>query len=266
MAICCPKSIKACALRITRLNADGVPLDPLTPNSRIQTAGFVSLSLSPDVESGDSLEIANKCGDICITDRGCDRLKGFSLELKLCGIPLPVLEMLTDATLLSDENGDFTGAAIRESKSKFCSDPVMLELWTKNVERGSCGVDGVPTNLWVHWLLPKTIKWTLTGSVEFSNGPTEFTLSGYAENNPNFYPSFPGPTFASYVPGGGDPAGYPTGDPPPVLPSDVSADPWTLADQAAIQGAGGLAWKCVSALPTPIDDCSYVPTDAFSGE
>lgn len=265
MAICCPKSIKACALRITRLNATGVPLDPLTPNSRIQTAGFMSLSLSPDVEAGDSLEVANECGDICITDRGCDRLKGFTLELKVCGVPLTVLEMLTDATLLADDLGNFTGAAIRESKSKFCSEPVMLELWTRNADRGTCDISGTPTNLWVHWILVKTIKWTITGSLEFASGPTEFTLSGYAENNPNFYPSYPRSEFASYVPGGGDPASYPTGAPPPVLPDGISPDPWTLADQAAIQAAGSLAWKCVDVLPSPLNDCDYAPYTASPG-
>jgi len=262
MAICCPKSIKACALRITRLGESDVPLDPLTPNSRIQTAGFMELTLAPDISQGDVLEIANQCGDICITDRGCDRLKGFTIELRVCGVPLTVLEMLIGATLLDDGSGNFVGGALRETKSIYCSDNKMLELWTKNAEKGSCDANGTPTNLWIHWLLPRTLKWEVSGGLNFNSGPLEFTLSGYAENNPNFYPSYPGADFASYVPGGGDPAGFPTGPPPPTLPDGIAADPWSVADQAVIQSAGPLVWKCVGALPSPLDDCAYAPSDA----
>jgi len=262
MAICCPKSIKACALRITRLGASNAPLDPLTPNSRIQTAGFMELNLSPDIEVGDRTDISSQCGDICITQNDCDALKGFDLELKLCGVPLTVLEMLAGTTLLDDGNGNFIGGAIREGRSDQCSDAKMIELWTKNADRGSCDVDGQPTNLWIQWLLPRTIKWEITGSLNFASGPLEFTLSAYAENNPNFYPSLPGPTFASYVPGNGDPLGLPTGAPPVVLPDGLAADPWSLTDQAVIQGAGPLIWKCVDALPSPVADCDYLPYES----
>jgi hypothetical protein len=263
VAILCPKSIKSCALRITRLNSSGVPFDPLMPNSRVQTAGFIELNLSPDISSGDVTEIASKCGDVCITHSGCDTLKGFDLELKLCGVPLAVLEILIGVTLLDDGSGNFVGAAIREGKSNRCNnDPKMLELWTKNAEKGPCGPDGSPRCPWIHWVLPLTKKWEITGSVNFFNGPLEFTLSGYAENNPNWYPSLPGPAFPSYVPGGGDPSGLPTGTPPPVLPAGVSPDPWTLADQTVIQQSGPLAWKCVNELPSPIDDCGFLLTSS----
>lgn len=265
MAICCPKSIKACALRITRLGASDAPLDPLTPNSRIQTAGFMELQLTPDLLQGDVLEIANQCGDICITDRGCDRLKGFNLQLRLCGVPLTVLEMLVGATLLDDGSGNFVGGALRETKSVYCSDNKMLELWTKNADRGACDVDGNPTDLYIHWLLPRTLKWEISGPLTFNSGVMEITLSGYAENNPNFYPSFPGDAFPAYSPGGGDPDGLPTNtSASPVLPVGVEADPWSVSDQAAIQGSGPLAWRCVAALPSPIDDCDYVPSDAVT--
>jgi len=266
VAICCPKSIKACAIRITRLNASDVPLDPLTPNSRIQTAGFMELNLSPDIIVGEVTDIATTCGDICISHNDCDVVKGFELELKLCGVPLPVLEMLTGITLLDDGMGNFVGGALREGKSNTCNnDPKMLELWTKNADKGTCDIDGVPTNLWVHWVLPRTIKWEITGGLNFTRGPLEFTLSGYAENNPNWYPSLPGSTFPSYVPGGGDPSGFPTGPPSPVLPDGIAADPWTLSDQMVIQQAGPLAWKCVNALPSPINDCDYLPYEPPGG-
>jgi hypothetical protein len=220
----------------------------------------MELNLSPDIITGEVTDIATTCGDICISHNDCDKVRGFDIELKLCGVPLPVLEMLTGITLMDDGMGNFVGAALREGKSNRCSnDPKMIELWTKNADRPSCDIDGVPGSLWIHWILPRTIKWEISGSINFNSGPLEFALSAYAENNPNFYPSWPGLTFPSYVPGGGDPTGLPTGAPPPVLPAGITADPWTITDQVVIQGAGPLAWKCVDSLPSPIDDCGYVP-------
>lgn len=264
MTICCPKSIKACALRITRQNECDVALDPLTPNARIQTSGFMELNLSPDVESGEDITTKNACGDICIRDKDCDRLKGFDVELKLCGIPLAAIEMLTGATLLSDGAGGFNGAVMKEAKSAACENSKMVEIWSKNADKGVCDVDGAPANLWIHWVLPRTINWEISGGLNFTNGALEVTVTGYAENNPLWFPSFPGSTFPSYVPGGGDPAGVPTGAAPTVLPPDITADAWTLTDQSAVQLGGPLAWRCVNALPTPIDDCGYVDVDGGS--
>lgn len=260
MTICCPKSIKACAMRITRQNECDVALDPLVPNSRIQSAGFMEINLSPDVESGEDITTKNACGDICIRDKDCDRLKGFEVEIKLCGIPLPVIEMLTGATLLSDGAGGFNGAVMRESKDAACENSKALEFWSKNADKGQCTVDGVTQNLYIHWVLPRTINWEISGGLNFTNGPLEVTVMGYAENNPLWFPSYPTTTFPSWTPGGGDPTGVPTGSPPPVLPPDITADTWTLADQTAIQAGGPLAWRCVAALPSPIDDCGYVET------
>lgn len=259
MSICCPSSIKACALRITRQNECDVALDPLTPNSRIATSGFMELNLSPDVESGNDITTKNACGDICIRDKDCSRLKGFDVELKLCGIPLPVIEMLTGATLLSDGAGGFSGAVMRESKAAACENSKMIEVWSKNAAK-VCSVDGAVENLYIQWVLPLTIDWEISGGLNFTMNALEVVLKGYAQNNPLWFPSYPGSTFPAWTPGGGDPTGTPSAAAPAILPPGVDADPWTLTDQAAVQAGGPLAWKCVSALPTPIDNCNYVQT------
>lgn len=261
MAICCPKSIKACALRVTRQDDCDRALDPLVTNSRIQTAGFMELNLSPDMEGGEDITTKNACGDICIRDKDCDRLKGFEVELKLCGIPLSLIEMLIGATLLPDDDGNFVGAVLRESKDAPCEDSKALEFWSKNSAK-SCST--AANNLFIQWLLPRTINWELSGGLNFTNAALEVTLSGYAENNPMWFPSLPGEDFPSYVPGGGDPASLPTGPAGPILPAGLLADPWSLTDQTAIQEGGPLAWRCVGALPTPLDDCDYLPSSEFA--
>ncbi len=260
MAYSCPQSIRGCAVRITRLNECGVPLDPLVPNSRIQFAAFTEVTLSPDTEDGANIVQKNACGQIVIRDKDIPRLLGFDVKLVMSGVPLPALEMLLDATLLhGDTPGDFKGAVLRESKGAAAPNPKMLEVFSKNANRAQCGVGGLGAAVYVQWLLAHTKNWEIDDDLSFSyEDPLTFGLSGYVENNPNWFPSWPAAEFPSYVPGGGDPDGTPTGVAGPVLPNDITADTWTLSDQAAIQAGGPVAWQTVAALPSPLEDCAYV--------
>lgn len=261
MAYSCPQSIRGCAARITRLNACGVALDPLTPNSRIQFAAFTEMAFSPDTEDGADITLKNACGQICIRDKDCKRLKGFDTKFTLCGVPLTVLEMILDATLLHAATaGDFKGAVLRESKSAQCADPKSIELWSKNANRAQCGVGGAGSAVFVQWLAMHTSNWEIDDDLTMNyQDPLTFVLGGYAENNPNWFPSWPSSEFPAYEPGGGDPDGTPTGVVGDVvLPNDITADTWTASDQTAIQAGGPIAWQTVAALPTPLEDCAYV--------
>lgn len=265
----CPSSIKGCALQIARQNDCGVVLDPLVPNSRLATSAFTELTLSPDTEDGEDITIKNACGAICIRDKDCMRLKGFDVTMKLCGIPMMVLEMVLDAILLDDPDnpGDFKGGVLRESKYDPCAPPKQIEVWSKNANRDQCGVGGVGSAVFVHWLLPTTRNWEISSDLAFNSGAMEIELTGYAENNPNWFPTWPGADFPSYmdsgVASGGNPEGVPIGGPPPILPSGITADTWTLDDQIAIQAGGPLAWQKAAALPT-LNECGYVGVSSGS--
>lgn len=264
MAFCCPSSIKGCAIRFTRLNSCYIPLDPLTPNSRLQGTFFTSLSLSPDLEDGSDITVMNACGDICIRDKDCDRLKGFDVTLTLCGQPTPALEMFLNAELLEDPTvmGDYRGWVLPDSKTAGCPDPLSIEVWSQNADPANCAIGAGTQAVYVDWLLPKVSNFQVSGDITFENEALTIELSGYAENNPQWFPSFPGALFPSWDPGGGDPTGLPTGAPPPILPAGITADPWTLADQAAIQAGGPLAMICVGSLPSPLDNCDYLTSTA----
>jgi len=254
--ICCPSSVKACALRTTRLDNCGISTDPLDAMSRTVVKAFSLLSITPDLEAGDDLVMKNACGDICIRDKDCDRLKGFDLELTLCGVPFPQLEILLGVIPLDGANpGDIKGG-VMPAQTDPCVEGRMLELWSKNAKNGTCDNPAIIGDEppYVQWLLPKTDNWQISGALEFNNQILEITLKGYAEPNANWVPSLPGATFPAYDVGTGtwsDP-------PPPILPAGAVADTWTLADQTAIQGGGALAWQCVEELPAYLD-CAYSP-------
>ncbi len=228
MAICCPKSVRALALRLTRQDDCGAPIPEGTPNSRIATSAFVSLGMSPDIEAGEEIIVKNASGAICIQDQDCDRVKGFNLTLMLCGVPMPVLEMLIGVDLLLDPlvPTDVIGGVIPDRNTSLaCDDTVQLDLWSKNAEKGDCG----PTqrNTYIRWAIVKALKWQLSGDITFSNTALEFELTGYAENNP-------------------------------LWDSSIAGE-WDPTHVAQIQAGGPLAWACTPDLPPDVDDCAYVP-------
>lgn len=229
MTICCPKSIKGLAIRVTRTDVCGVPEAETVAQSRIVTNGFISLSLSASVEDGEALTVKNADGSFCIVDNDPDLLRGFDLELLLCGVPTALLEMLLGAAALST-GANIVGGVLPSRANQATALPRQIEVWSKNKDADSCapGAEAVP---YVQWLLPLTRNWNLGGSVEFSISNLELTLTGFGEESPGFEPS-------------------------------VSSE-WPEAHVTAIQNGGPLAWKCVNSVPTT-DACGYVPAASGS--
>lgn len=214
--------ITACALRITRNDAGGAPLADTVAKSRILMSAFTNLTLAPDVAAGEQIEIKNACGAVCVSRKLPDSLKGFNLTLKFCGWSTYAAEMLVGAPLLLD--GNTVRGQVWPSEIKDTTQSTQLELWA---------VNNAPTSAadaYVHWLIPKTYNWQLSGNVDFTNGAVQLELSGYGEKNPNWTPSDP--------------------------------TEWEVSDTGDIQEGGPFAWVIASALPTGLDDCDYYPTQS----
>jgi hypothetical protein len=232
MSICCPKSIKGLAIRVTRTDVCGDPEPIAQAQSRIQTNGFVSLTLTPNIEDGEEVTVKNADGSFCIVDEDPDLLRGFDLEMLLCGVPTPLLEMLLGASVLND-GADIVGGVLPSKASQSTqanTTAKQLEVWSRNKEGDSCSA-GTTTRPYVQWLLPLTRNWNLGGSLEFAVGALEVTVAGFGEEAPGYSPS-------------------------------VSAE-WSGAQVTAIRNGGPLAWKCVTTLPET-DDCGYVPAGSGS--
>jgi len=260
----CPKSVKAVAVTICRQNVCGVALDPLTPNSRLTFDAFMEFDLKPDIEKGMDITQKNAADEISVRYRGQDRLKGFNITAQLCGVPMPAMEMLLGATLLSGTpSNNYNGLVLPNDLTKPEANGVQIDLWSFNANRNQCLVDGQPGLSYLQWAFPYTHSWEISGDLKFTNDAITVEVTGYLEYNPNWIPTWPGPTFPSYYPGGGNPSGNPTYPGPTVLPPGQVADPWTLADQAAIQAGGPVAFIGTASLPT-ISDCAYAGVDSGS--
>lgn len=243
----CPSLVQGCALRLTRLNECGVPLDPLSGNSRIQTRKFVSVVSTPQNEDPKEIMLQNACSEIDTYFRTQRRTKFYELKMTLSRVELPVLEMLLDASLLEapDTPGEFIGWATANGLTQPNPNPKMLEVQGRNANQNECGLGGAGSAAVGRHLWASTTNWAISDAFNITNtDPFTIVLAGDAMNNPNWFPSFPGPTFPSWSPGGGSPSAnnLPTGPAPAVLPSGVDADPWSLDHQATIQAGGPYAF------------------------
>lgn len=122
-------------IRVTELDECG----RITPTSRsIVTDGFVTVSLSSEIEDGTEILVRNASGAICVNEKQADSFKRFNLELTFCGVNPSLLAMVTNAKEYENYAGDVSGFTVAEGEmtGKFA-----LELWT-GLAGQACGDGG----------------------------------------------------------------------------------------------------------------------------
>jgi len=168
-------SIKACALRVARLAADGTT--PAGASNLYITDNFVRLVAAPEVEEGDEITVANACGRNVVSVKDSDKITRLNLTLELI-TPDPELLELIAGMLLIQTAGSTVGFAYPPLNQPIVQNGVSLELWSQATIGGSLAA-GLP--YW-RWVLPKTYNWRV-GDREWANGSMPNTLTGIAIEN-----------------------------------------------------------------------------------
>lgn len=166
----CGSAIKACAVRLTRLDDCGRPV--VGPKSVITSRGFISVTASADVEAGNEFLVKNACGDLCINERDCDILKRYNVKVLFCKIDPGAVELTTSQRLLTDPTtGDAKGFALGNAIQ--CDSGWSLELWQK-LAGDQCTTGGPQP--WLYWAFPWLSNGQL-GDLTFENGPFQFEVN-----------------------------------------------------------------------------------------
>lgn len=173
----CRPQVQACAMRVTRLAANGAPL--VGAENRYVSNALVTLGWTSVYVDGEEIEDRNACGDVVVNYRGRDTFKRGDVEITLAS-PDPFLsEMLSGGDVLDVPGlpagfaappiGPVTGAG------------VAIELWAIRVD------DGVEDASfpYAHWLYPR-IKNLRLGDHEHGNSSLQPPFTGQAYENPNW--------------------------------------------------------------------------------
>lgn len=178
MANDCRAQIQACAIRVARLEPNGVP-SPGASNLYVSD-GLVSLGLTSETTDGTEIEVLNACGSPCVSFKDDDRLKRLGVSITLCTPDPELTELLIGGAVLTD--ADAVGYAYPRLNQAANPDGVSIEVWAKRIT--SAGVlDPVHPYAW--WVFP-LVK-LRPDSVTFENGPFQPTITGFALENENWF-------------------------------------------------------------------------------
>lgn len=166
-------SVQGILMRITPLTVDGL-IDGTKPVH--WTKGFISLSFSPEVTTGDEIETKAADGSVCVSWKADDSLKRINLNLSLCNVDPEALILLSGGKALvnaSEQAVGYTSAPVGST----IGNPVALEVWSY---RNVGGKPGTPP-YW-QWAFPY-VKVRYDGEREFGNAALANTFTGQGVGN-----------------------------------------------------------------------------------
>jgi hypothetical protein len=160
--------LKAKVMRVTRLDADGVPV--VGAASTVVSSGFVRIALNMEYEDGQEFVQKNAWGDFCVNEQDDDRLKRITPTIDFCNVDPDLVEMVTGARLILD-GANAVGFALGEAAP---TGRFALEAWSK--------VAG--SSEWVYWNLP-SLGAGRVGNITLEGATGTFSMSARSAGAPD---------------------------------------------------------------------------------
>lgn len=175
----CLPQVHACVIRVTALEADGVPL-PGASNMYVSDA-LTTLTIKPVYTDGDEIEEKNACGTVGVNYKAQDSFKRADFDLELL-TPDPYLHslLIPGSELLNPSSGG-VGFAY-PSIGAVPEYGVSIELWAKRIDDGALDA----TNPYAWWALPNARNMRL-GDREFAASAQKSPISGQLYENVNWF-------------------------------------------------------------------------------
>lgn len=145
---------QACRIRVARLDDAGAPL--VGTDNMYVSDKLIELEWDPEIDSGDTLEQSDGCGDERLSYRADDNMRWLNLSMSIVAPEPELLEMLAGGTVHNLE-GDTTGYGIKGPGAIGGANDVSIELWEAIIVDGSI-VD------YARYVFPRTRAWRRTGS------------------------------------------------------------------------------------------------------
>lgn len=170
--IVCYPVVRARTSRFTKLDNCGCPKPGLC--NIIVTSDVVTVAASAQVDEGEEITVRNFSGQLCISDKACDTIKWYNLEITLCK-QIPALYTLTSGYQTArDANGQVVGYGIASNID--CSGGFALEVWG-DIPGQAC-LPGVVGGQFDYLIFPWVSAATLTGDIAIGNSARQPLLKG----------------------------------------------------------------------------------------
>lgn len=174
MAVNCGVSFGLCAVRVTVVDAAG---NVVAGNNSYVSDNAISISLTPNIETGNTFSLRNGCGCSIARFKANDVFNWFEFTFADGALEPGMWALMLGAETIVD-GADVVGMAFPSELACDEDEPaVALEFWTKHIV-GS-GQDGI--HPWIHWVFPKTV-WQLSDNT-FEEDIAQPSLTGFSRTN-----------------------------------------------------------------------------------
>lgn len=155
-------------IRVTQLDECGAVVD----GARfITTRGYITVSLTSEVEDGAEILVRRADGSLCVNERQNPSFKYFNLEIEFCEVNPSLLAIMSNAVEYENYDGDIAGFTIAEGE---ITQRFAFEHWS-GTTGGACGAEG---ELSGYMVLPHVAGGVL-GDIEFNGEDSvTFTVTG----------------------------------------------------------------------------------------
>ena len=175
----CRPQVQACAIRVSRLDSNGVP-SPGASNLIVSDA-LVSMGISAVYTDGDEIEDKNACGDVGVNFRGNDSFKRLDVTLQII-TPDPFLQEMLSGGVVLDPGGGAPQGYGMPPIGAVSGNGVSVELWANRIDDGDLDL-----NYPYAWYAYPKIRNLRIGDYSHENGSLQPVFSGQAVENANWY-------------------------------------------------------------------------------
>lgn len=163
------KVYKGRAIRLTRLDQCGNVV--FGPSSQVVTYGFITVTISEDMEDGETYRQKNAFGEYCLNEKDPAIMNFAAVSIELCEVDPDILDIVGGANPVIV--GDDTIGWTRGTAPNY--NAFALELWGKQAGAGACGAEGEPE--WGYIPVPFLKNGKIDGDLAVGNAPLNITLT-----------------------------------------------------------------------------------------
>jgi hypothetical protein len=173
MATTCFAVVRGKRVRVTELDDCGRAIPGA---SYVVSDGFIQVSISSELETGDEIIVKNADGRLCINEKVPDSLKRVMVTTDWCNVDPDLISIITGYAVEMDALNNNVGFRIQEI---IADKRWGLEIWTGLGSAQGC--DDAGTNY--GWLLVPQITGSTIGEIVVASAAANFQTTGYTESN-----------------------------------------------------------------------------------
>jgi hypothetical protein len=173
MASFCPAVVRGRVMRLTRLDACGVPV--IGASTTVVTDGFISVAATDQYEGGDPIRVLNANGDLCLDEPGKAQLAQEDLTITLCQVNFDAINIMTGAPLVLDAATPTPNTVGFRKRCGNADVRFALEVWS-NVSGQACTA-GAAQYFYSLWPLITNAQY---GDYTIENGAVNMSITASA--------------------------------------------------------------------------------------